>query len=113
MRPPPREPSSQASSASDEPRLPPPFAVAKGTRDGKPTTVGITVLAMPSGGMGGSTGVPLAVALSLFADGKIDRRGVSAPESVIDPDTFFDALAPLCTPPRSGSKEMLLVSTSD
>jgi hypothetical protein len=54
----------------------------------------------------------MAVALSLFAEGKIDRRGVSTPETAIDPDIFFDALAPLCKPPRTSSQDMLLVNTS-
>lgn len=95
-----------------EPRLPPMFALARGTRGGKHTSVGATVLGMPSGGMGGSTGVPMAVGLSLFAGGKIDRRGVCAPESVVDPDAFFDELAPLCSPPLADSRAMLLVTTS-
>lgn len=115
LRPPPREEGPQPSAeppAPQRPRLPPLFATANGLRNGKPTTAGATVLAMPSGGMGGATGVPMAVALSLFADGKIERRGVSTPETSIDPDAFFDALAPLCTPPRTGSKDMLLVNLS-
>jgi saccharopine dehydrogenase-like NADP-dependent oxidoreductase len=89
------------------------FALARGTRDGKLASVGATVLGMPSGGMGGATGVPMAVALSMFASGKIDRRGACAPESVIDPDPFFDALAPLCTPPLADGQAMVLISKSD
>jgi saccharopine dehydrogenase-like NADP-dependent oxidoreductase len=115
LTPPPREESTETgpdAPASQQPRLPPLFATANGLRQGKPTTAGAAVLAMPSGGMGGATGVPMAVALSLFADGKIGRRGVSTPETAIDPDTFFDALAPLCTPPRTGSDDMLLINTS-
>lgn len=115
LSPPPREESPEAgpdASAPQQPRLPPLFATANGTRGGKPATAGATVLAMPSGGMGGATGVPMAVALSLFAEGKINRRGVSTPEIAIDPDTFFDALAPLCAPPRAGSGDVLLVNTS-
>ena len=95
-----------------QPRLPPLFASANGTRNGKPASVGSMVLGAPAGGMGGATGIPLAVALSLFAEGKIDRRGVSAPETAIDPDTFFDALAPLCSPPLTGARDMVLVNTS-
>ena len=37
----------------------------------------------------GRAGVPLATALAMFAKGKIDRRGVFAPEGAIDPDAFF------------------------
>ncbi len=115
LRPPPREEGPQPSAdppAAQRPRLPSLFATANGLRNRKPTTAGATVLAMPSGGMGGATGVPLAVALSLFADGKIERQGVSTPETAIDPDTFFDALAPLCTPARTGSTDIVLVNLS-
>jgi hypothetical protein len=99
--------------AQKEPRLPPLFALAGGTREGKPASVGATVLGMPSGGMGGSTGVPMAVGLAMVARGAIDRRGAFAPESVIDPDAFFDELAPLCSPPLANGRAMLLVTRSD
>ena len=93
------------------------FAYATGTKDGKPRKVGARLSAEPLGGMqhetmGGVTGVPLATALALFARGKIDRRGVFAPEGAIDPDAFFDALAPLCTPTKKTAKELVEISTS-
>jgi hypothetical protein len=44
--------------------------------------------------------------------GKIDRRGVFAPEGVIDRDAFFDELAPLCTPAKKDAKELVEISTS-
>ncbi len=92
--------------------LPPLFAVVCGTRHGKPAAAAATLLSAPAGKMGGITGVPLAVGLSLLAEGKIVRRGVFAPEGAVDPDAFFDALAPLCTPPKSGAQDLVLVTRS-
>jgi hypothetical protein len=94
------------------------FAYAVGTKDGKPRRVGTRLSAAPFGGMkqetmGGVTGVPLATALAMFAKGKIGRPGVCAPEGVIDPDAFFDELAPLCTPTKKNAKDLVEVSSSD
>jgi saccharopine dehydrogenase-like NADP-dependent oxidoreductase len=93
-------------------RLPPLFALARGRRGSESVNVGARVLGMPAGGMGGATGVPLAVGLSLFAEGRLERRGVFAPEGVMDPDAFFDALAPLCSPVFASGREMLAVTES-
>jgi hypothetical protein len=46
-------------------RLPPLFAVAKGQRRSQPATVAATVRSAPPVGMGGATGVPLAIGLSV------------------------------------------------
>jgi saccharopine dehydrogenase-like NADP-dependent oxidoreductase len=94
------------------------FAYAAGTKDGKPRRVGTRLAAEPFGGMqhetmGGVTGVPLATALAMFAKGKIGRWGVFAPEGAIDPDAFFDELAPLCTPKKKDAKELVEISISD
>jgi saccharopine dehydrogenase-like NADP-dependent oxidoreductase len=91
------------------------FAWASGDQGGKRTAVGAALAAAPTGGMekasmGSVTGVPMAVALALLDQGAIDRHGVFAPESVIDPDLFFDALAPLCTPECSSGKDVLALS---
>jgi len=94
----------------DAVRLPPLFAHATGVRGGVPVRVGAMVLALPPTGMGGSTGVPLAVGLSQFAAGRITRPGVFAPEDVIDPDSFFDELARHCKPARTGVDEMVRVT---
>jgi saccharopine dehydrogenase-like NADP-dependent oxidoreductase len=96
------------------PRLPSLFAYARGDKDGKEKTVGVTVLAGVGGGMGGATGVPMAIGLKLLHSGKITRHGVFAPEMVIDPDDFFDELGPLCTvpSPAASAKEILHISSS-
>jgi hypothetical protein len=93
-------------------RLPPLFALATGEKNGRPATVAATILSAPPVGMGGATGVPLAVGLAVARPDGEQRRGVFAPEAVIDPDRFFDALAPLCGPPRNGSSDLVLVTRS-
>ncbi len=100
-----------AAEAQPEPG-PPLFAVALGVRDGKPATTGALVRAAPTGGMGGATGVPLAVGLDLVARHRITRAGVFAPEAAVDPDAFFDVLAPLCTPPKTSHEDLVFVVTS-
>jgi saccharopine dehydrogenase-like NADP-dependent oxidoreductase len=89
---------------------PPLFALALGVRDGKPATAGALVQAAPAGGMGGATGVPLAVGLDLVARHRITRAGVFAPEAAVDPDAFFDVLAPLCAPAKTSHEDLVLVS---
>jgi hypothetical protein len=48
----------------------------------------------------------------MLGEGKIDRRGVFTPEEGVDPDAFFDELAPLCEPKRASGKELLVITTS-
>jgi saccharopine dehydrogenase-like NADP-dependent oxidoreductase len=81
------------------PQFPPIFALGKGKAAGRSKVAAATIRAMPAGGMAGATGIPLAVALKLMAQGAIKGGGVVTPEAVIDPDTFFEAFAPFCTIP--------------
>jgi saccharopine dehydrogenase-like NADP-dependent oxidoreductase len=92
-------------------RLPPLFALAQGRKNGKPASVAATVLGAPAGGMGGATGVPLAVGLNLFRD-QAPEPGVYAPEGIVKPETLLDALAPLCDPPCRNGSELVLVTRS-
>jgi saccharopine dehydrogenase-like NADP-dependent oxidoreductase len=93
-------------------RLPPLFAVARGTRGGVEETAAATLTSAPAGGMGGATGVPLALSLALTTVDPQRRRGVFAPEELVDPVRFFDLLAPICTPRRNGHGELVLLSRS-
>jgi len=79
---------------------PPLFALARGEKDGRPASAAVMITSAPPGGMGGVTGVPLAVGLDLLGRGRLERRGVFAPEAVVDPSAFFEALAPHCVPSR-------------
>ena len=92
--------------------LPPLFAFTRGFHDDQPAAVAATIQSTPPGKMGGITGIPLAVGLFLLATGKIARAGVFAPEAGVDPDTFFNELAPLCEPQMSGVNDLVLVTRS-
>ena len=92
--------------------FPPLFALAKGKRNNEPASVGSTILSAPLGGMGGSTGVPLAVGVSLLAEGQIRNHGVFAPEGIFDPDTFFSRLAGLCSPVKTDVNDLVLTTRS-
>jgi saccharopine dehydrogenase-like NADP-dependent oxidoreductase len=94
-------------------RLPPLFAWARGTLDGREARAGALVLGAPSGGMGGVTGVPMGLGLTILRDPTGLAPGIFPPEAVIEPDPFFDALAPRCSPPVSGHEKLVLVTTSD
>jgi saccharopine dehydrogenase-like NADP-dependent oxidoreductase len=93
-------------------KLPPVFAMVSGTKDGKPASAAAAILSAPAVGMGGATGVPLAVGMAaLRPDGEL-RRGVFAPEGIVDRKVFFDLLAPLCSPKKSSMDDLLLISRS-
>ncbi len=92
--------------------LPPLFALAKGRKNNEPASVASTILSAPAGGMGGSTGVPLAMGVSLLADGQMKEHGVFAPEGIFDPDTFFSRLAALCSPVKTDINDLVLTTRS-
>jgi saccharopine dehydrogenase-like NADP-dependent oxidoreductase len=94
------------------PVLPPLFALAKGRKNNEPASVASTILSAPAGGMGGSTGVPLAVGVSFLAEGQIKNYGVFAPEGIFDPDTFFSRLAGLCSPVKTDINDLVLTTRS-
>jgi hypothetical protein len=73
------------------------FAWAHGRANGQPTVVGAQLTAAPPGGMGGVTGVPLALSVPfVLAAATQGKRGVFTPDEVIEPHSFFAALAPYC-----------------
>jgi len=94
------------------PVLPALFGWAKGRSKGKPASAGATISSAPPGSMGAMTGIPMAIGLRMLAEGRIERRGVFAPEAVIDPDVFFDELAPFCEPKAASGRELVVTSIS-
>ncbi|WP_224283550.1 saccharopine dehydrogenase family protein, partial [Streptomyces sp. LS1784] len=78
--------------------LPPFFAAATGTRDGRPAAA----LARLNGAealladMAEATGVPAGLGLAQLLDGTVGPAGVHAPEAVIDGERFFRDLAREC-----------------
>jgi saccharopine dehydrogenase-like NADP-dependent oxidoreductase len=94
------------------PRLPPLFALARGRRQGREATVAAAIRSAPPVGMGGATGVPLALGLAAVRPDLEAPRGVFAPEAVVDAGAFFDRLAPYCRPEVGGRDDLLLVTRS-
>lgn len=92
--------------------IPPVFAFARGTRDGRPTRAGATITATPPGGMGGATGIPLAVGASMILDGIATTPGVHPPEGILAPGPFFDRLAQLCVPQRPNGHTLVRITSS-
>ncbi len=92
--------------------LPPLFALAVGERSGQPARAAVALTSAPAGGMGAITGIPLALGVSLLADGALDRHGVFSPESIVDPDALFAKLAQLCQPQVADPEDLALLSTS-
>lgn len=93
-------------------KLPPLFAVASGRKRGAPASAAAALLSAPAVGMGGATGVPLAVGLAVLQPTGQVERGVFAPESILDAKAFFDRLAPYCRPRKAGAADLVLVSRS-
>lgn len=93
-------------------QLPPVFAVARGTRQGESASIAGTVRSAPPVGMGGATGVPLAVGLGVVRPILGSKAGVFPPEAIIDPIPFFDALAPLCDPVCEGAGDLVVLTRS-
>ena len=87
----------RVSITSGDRKTPPLMAWAKGVKDGKPAIAMAQSTALPSGGMGGITGIPLALAVPLKEAGVFDRPGVFTVEEIVKPALFFDLLAPYCS----------------
>lgn len=83
----------------DYPRLPRLFAVARGTKGGRPATVAASIRSIPSG-MARATGIPLALGTLLHLRGKVPGPGVIAPEIAFETGEFFQLLSPYCTFPE-------------
>jgi len=84
------------------------FAWARGERNGESCVVGATFTSAPADGMAGITSWPLAIALRQLVDGRIATIGVHPPETVIEPEHFFNMLADACDPPVGGMNELVI-----
>jgi len=72
-------------------------ATVIGRKNGCHQTMSTWLNGRIEGGMGPMTCIPTAVFLTMFIDGKINRKGVFAPEAAVDPDEFFIRLTPYIT----------------
>ncbi len=89
------------------------FAWARGGRNGESCVVGATFTSAPADGMAGITSWPLAVGLRQLLDGHISTVGVHPPETVIEPEHFFNMLASACDPPVNGMEELVIQDISN
>ncbi|WP_433412993.1 hypothetical protein ACQP1V_27585 [Microtetraspora malaysiensis] len=89
--------------------LPDIWALARGTRAGRPTSVAVYPHAKLPGRMGGHTGIPLAPAVELLRQGRIGQVGVHTPATAIDPEDFFGLYARLTQPPAGSVDEVLTI----
>ena len=71
-------------------------AIAIGRKDGVKTKSAVGLICFPSNGMAGETSCPLAIATDMMIEGKFTNHGVFTPEESIDPNEFFERLAPYC-----------------
>jgi hypothetical protein len=62
--------------------------------------------------MGAITGIPLALGVSLLADGRLDRAGVFTPEAIVEPEVLFEKLLPYCEPRVGSPDDLALMTTS-
>lgn len=83
------------------------FAIAKGTKEGKPARVAATVRSTPPG-MDRATGIPLALGTRLHLQRRVVAKGVIAPEAAFQSAEFFRLLAPYCTFPVVPHSEELV-----
>lgn len=79
------------------PDLPPFFALATGSRNGRPRRTLAAITRLPPGGAAGAAAAALAVGMELALSRRLDRLGVSPPESAIDPHIFFEEYANAAT----------------
>jgi saccharopine dehydrogenase-like NADP-dependent oxidoreductase len=91
--------------------LPVIWALAVGTKDGRPASVAVSPTTHPAGAMGGNTGLPLAIGVELLRRGQLRDVGVHAPEAAIDPAQFFDLLGPLTEPGLTGANLLAIDET--
>jgi len=73
--------------------LPPLFALASGSRDGRAVTVGASLDGTLPGGIGCATGIPAAIGVAMLAEGRV-QPGVHAPEEAFEARFFLSRLAP-------------------
>lgn len=101
-------------SMSDQPALPNIWALARGRRDGRQTSVAVYPRLDLPGLMGGHTGIPLAIGVDLLRHNKITGPGVHAPETAFAPNDYFDIYSKLTIQTPTPSNPLLAIEeTSD
>ena len=97
--------------------LPEIFAIASGQKNGKARIATARLTSSIKGpykmeNMAALTGVPLSVGLSMLVN-QTNEPGVLTPEIAFDANTFFDSLAPLCSPKRKTYEDLVKIEISN
>ncbi len=77
-------------------------AVAQGTKNDAPARSVVRLNALPPGGMGANTGLPVAIVAEMLATGLVAGEGAFTPEAIVDGAEFFRRLEPYCDKPADG-----------
>lgn len=91
------------------PALPDIWALARGRRGGRTTSVAVYPRLELPGRMGGHTGIPLAIGVELLRRNKITGPGVHAPETAFTPKDFFDIYSQLTIETPTPSNPLLAI----
>ncbi|WP_197487922.1 saccharopine dehydrogenase family protein [Rhodococcus sp. LB1] len=92
--------------------LPPVYAVARGVKDGRARTVAVYPRAELPGGLGGNTGIPLAIGLELLRRGAAETPGLHAAETAFDPTQYFQLYGQFLETSVESIEDVLIVATS-
>ena len=93
--------------------LPPFFALATGRKHGSPRRVMAAVTRLPPGGAAGAAAAALAVGMEMALTHRLDRLGVSPPETAVDPHIFFEEFAAAATPRGTAPGPMIRIETAE
>ncbi|MFT4086007.1 MAG: saccharopine dehydrogenase NADP-binding domain-containing protein [Gordonia sp. (in: high G+C Gram-positive bacteria)] len=74
--------------------LPPLFALAKGKSGDRGAVICTALAQVPGLSMARITGIPLAVGALMLID--VDKPGVHSPETLLEPEPFFEQFGPHC-----------------
>ncbi len=89
------------------------YVYAKGKRSERDAYIGLKLKGLPGAGMADMTSIPLVVAVSLFIQGKVKKKGFLPPEVAYDAVEFFDALAPYAVPACKNAADLIVIDSVD
>ncbi|NOX52541.1 MAG: hypothetical protein GXP16_18715 [Gammaproteobacteria bacterium] len=89
------------------------YVYAKGKKSKKDAYIGLKLKGLPGTGMADMTSIPLVVAVSLFIQGKVQKKGFLPPEVAYDATEFFDALAPYTVPACKNAADLIVIDSVD
>lgn len=94
-------------------QLPAIFAYAEGRRDGRARRVVASITRLPPGGAAGAAATALAIGMKMALTHRLDRRGVCAPEAILDPHIFFEEMSNPATPRGTAPGPLIRIETAE